>query len=79
MSGNGLPGDALWKHLRTLDCVRRLRCDMESLADVAPEVRGAVIGATVYIADLLHDRDAAAILRGPDAIGELQLREGRRR
>lgn len=61
MSGH----DGLWLHLRTLDLARRLRSDLDSLADSRPEVAASVPGIATYLADLLaDDPEAAAIVKG---------------
>ena len=61
---SGERGD-LWLYLRTLDLARRLRADLDGLADSRPELAAAVPGIAVYLADLLEDHpEAGAILRG---------------
>jgi len=59
-----LQGDAFWAHLRMLDLARRLRADLDNLADTSPEIAGAVAGVGVFLADQLEDTKAAEILRG---------------
>lgn len=63
-----LRGRELWAHLRLLDLCRRLRADLDNLGDTSPRIAMAVPGAAAYLADLVSDPKAAAILRGPDVV-----------
>ena len=56
----------LWKHMRVLDLARRLRADLDNLADTSPEIAEAMPGVAVYLAALLDEGHpkAAGILRG---------------
>ena len=54
-----------WHHLRMLDLSRRLRADLEGLADARPDLEGAVLGVGVFLADqVADDPEASVILRG---------------